>query len=694
MNRTLALVLVTSLILAGCAGNGTQPLPTTSEEAPAAAAATSTTSVEGSPTEEPAPVFEPQAITAANASGLTLADLTDLHREFLADPFGAWSAARWTPDGAYVVVETSDGFDTLDGASLELVYSADGYRPLDILADGRVAAFMDSELVLVDPATGDTESKGSAVHTGVIAVSQDGSYMAYVTGINTVSLVTLDSGEISELTISRPYALTGIQHLAFLGDSSALVVSGTDVLSNSPVTLINLTDSTVMYEIQSPAPIVPYPGTDWYLYLDSATSDSPGSLARPAGSGTAQFLQATFAYRPYSSTYNESTGKRTGSSGTATDLSYIAGTEEWAVLYLGNYAELTYQFNLLYSRPDFFILFWNSSGENTATITKLEDGTLPNSLAFAPDGESFVTTATSGNVQLWSRDGSPLAFTQYTSGGRAMLSPDGSLLAIPGLGSLSLVNSTDLSPDSEIVYPEPAFPGATNFGGQVHFAGEDQLVLSTLAATDAGSDWGPRVTLVHDVESGELLRRLDNLSDCETSYSGASILCFNFDNQSTQLVSLEDGALLTSFKADGISFIRLSQNGMQLSSCREGGDQITIQDFSGGANLVLNFACQDVLFLPGDTTVLLADGTLVDLESREAVGSFAFDEAYAELPQAFFSPDGDFVVIGNQVYDLANGALLATLEGIETLYGAALVDDGLTLMLHTDRGLEYWQTGE
>lgn len=65
-------------------------------------------------------------------------------------------------------------------------------------------------------------------------------------------------------------------------------------------------------------------------------------------------------------------------------------------------------------------------------------------------------------------------------------------------------------------------------------------------------------------------------------------------------------------------------------------------------------------------------------------------EAYNGQPPKYFEGDG-FLVINNRVFDSNTGALLAELEGSNAVYGISVADDGMTLLLLTNRGLERWQ---
>ncbi len=690
MSRLIGLILIGAFVLSACAPAASSAIPTepaTGSSAPAAEPTeTAAPEATAAPEPTPTPALEPQPITADNAAGLALASVTDLGREFLADPNANWNAAKWTPDGAYVVVETDRGFDTLDGATLELVYSADGYLPVDMLADGRVAALMGEELVFINPATGEAESKGTVSNPSVLAVSADGNLLAYATAPDRVNLVTLASGTVIEITIVRTFAQTRMLDLVFRPDGQILFIAGEDARPVSFTTLINTADGSALYEMPGSGRVIPAPNDTWYMYLNDGVSTGTGELARPKNDSPEPFLQTRFSKEV--GAYQD--GK--GTIAQLRDYSFIGSSSEWAGLYLGSYDD----WNITYSSPAFLILFWNDTGANTGTLSELSNAGLPLSLEFNPAGSAFVTTDWEGGIYLWSRAGDALAVNEdYASGGNPALSPSGDLLAVPHSTSVSVLNSADLSEVASYLYPESLLPGAINFSGHVLFADAGTLVVTADSIANLRWDVGSRKSVILDISSGEALRTLAHLHNCRISGAGTALLCENFDNQATQVVRLSDGALLTSFKpADDLRHLRLSHGGNLLSSCREGAASITVQDLGSGGSRPFNFPCQDVLFLPGDTSLLLADGSLVDVETREIIGSFAVPAPLAEFPAAFFSPNGDFVLIGNQVYDLASGELLAALDGYETLYGAALAEDGLTLLLLTERGLERWSVNQ
>lgn len=692
MKRIFGPILAIAFVLSACGGGAqtppTEPAADQPEEVTAptdTAAPQPTAPEEPTATPEPTAAPEPQPITAANAAGLALAGVTDLGREFLADPNANWNAAKWTPDGAYVVVETDRGFDTLDGATLELIYSADGYLPVDMLADGRVAGLKGEELVFINPATGETESKGTVSNSDVLAVSADGNQLAFASGPDIVSLVNLASGTTIDTLITRTFAQTKVRDLAFRPDGQILFVSGEDARPAYFITLINTSDGSKLYEIPGSGRIVSAPADSWYIYLNDGASSS-GEFARPRNDLPEPFLQARFA--------REVGGYQDGKGTVAvlSDYSFMGSSNEWAGLYLGSYDD----WNITYSSPAFLILFWNDTGSNTGTISVLPDAGLPLSLEFNPVGSAFVTTDWEGAVHLWSREGASLALNNsYASGSDPALSPAGDMLAVPNAANLTVVNTTDLAQVDSFPYSEPSLVGAVNYSGHVLFADSNTLILTTDSIANLRWDVEARKSVILHLSAGELLRSLEHLYECSISGAGVAILCQNYDNQATQVVRLSDGSLLTSFKAsEDMRFLRLSNDGNLLSSCREGAAQITVQDLTSGGSRPFSFPCQDVLFLPGDALVLLADGSLVDVETREVMTTFAFPAPFAEFPTAFFSPNGDFVIIGNQVYDLTGGALLGMLDGYETLYGGALVDDDLTLLLLTERGLERWSVNQ
>ena len=91
--------------------------------------------------------------------------------------------------------------------------------------------------------------------------------------------------------------------------------------------------------------------------------------------------------------------------------------------------------------------------------------------------------------------------------------------------------------------------------------------------------------------------------------------------------------------------------------------------------------------MPDDSQILLADGTLVDLASKETATPFAFSAPYADLSQVFFSPNGDFIMIGIDFYDLQTGALLGQLDTSPDYLDVGLSADGMNLVVLTKTGL-------
>src|SRR5215510_1221672 len=126
-----------------------------------------------------------------------------------------------------------------------------------------------------------------------------------------------------------------------------------------------------------------------------------------------------------------------------------------------------------------------------------------------------------------------------------------------------------------------------------------------------------------------------------------------------------------------------------MTTCRTGGDQILLTNYGNGAVTRLKFPCQDMKFLP-DGTLLLADGTLVDVETGSAKGSLALTQAFEEIPYIYGPADQGWILVGDSIYDLNTGQHVATLE-TSHIISAALSSDQTTLYLITDNGLESWQ---
>ena len=98
--------------------------------------------------------------------------------------------------------------------------------------------------------------------------------------------------------------------------------------------------------------------------------------------------------------------------------------------------------------------------------------------------------------------------------------------------------------------------------------------------------------------------------------------------------------------------------------------------------------------MPDDSQILLADGTMVDLDSKEAVDGFVFSQPYADLSQVYFSPNNDFVLIGTDFFDLQGKILLGQLDTGQDYLDVRLSADGKTLVGLAQTGLEFWQVLE
>ena len=304
-NHYIAMILLFVLLLSACTPTPTA-IPTDvviEPDTPSATATLVSPSATPDPSPTPTPVPGPLPITSANVGSSLWSALLTWDGSPCGYPDDNWGTAQWNPDGSLLVVQTSLGFDVLDGSTLDLVNSYTGYIPIDMLADGTIAVLSGNELEFLDLGSGDTTSKWTFEDAGVaMGVSPDGKKLAYATGEKTFDLVDLDTSEVRSMEIKRSIAPTGIVDFSFQPDGAIIFVTHKNLPLDPPMIPPNATRSfnvesgTQMYEVINNGPILHFKEGNMYAYREASRVASPGYVARPSADGTKEEIIFSFSW--------------------------------------------------------------------------------------------------------------------------------------------------------------------------------------------------------------------------------------------------------------------------------------------------------------------------------------------------------------------------------------------------------------
>jgi WD40 repeat protein len=677
-----------------------------------------TVTLDSSPTQTPTPsatatataTKKPEPITSSNIDKLQLTGFKDLGFEYplvfqraifnlspeiepgryiAQQSQNNWGAGRWSPDGELLIVETSRGIDILNGHDLTLVSEYDGLTPIDLLSNGDLAALSGNQVVFLNVLDGRTTAKIELENRyASMAVSPDGSHLAYATGSQTFNLVNLDNGELREFEITRAYVPVSISDFAFAPDGSILFVTTPVIYGADVITLFAVDSGKRLYEIPAAYPVTHAPGTTYYVYWDKGVGIGNGYLAHPSGSADAQVVTATF---PASIRIREGTRMSYDSYA----MSFLSDTNTLGVLYVG--------YSDAYGPPNGMVYIWDLETMQTKSIFNL-GYPYPFEFAFSPDGSRFFSVDFSGAIRIWdSTSGQPVASTdRYTFFWPGSLNPDGSQLVIPYYDHFNIVDRVTQRVLDTVVYPtypEYSYSSTVPYDSRVTFL-PDGLISFWVGyqAASPSIAQSMRHTYTYDTQEHTILTRFDygkvwdSYYNCEFNEDGSIQVCQLTDNTEIQFIDVAEvrtGKSLLRMRANNIEHYALGRDGLTLTYCASGANYISMVAVPSSPVRQINFPCQDMVFLPGDERLLLSDGQIVDLATKTTVGQF--EASWDEFPFVFFQADHNYAIFDTQVFDFQTGQLIGSLPTTSIIRDIAITPDDLTLIILTDRGLEYWQ---
>jgi WD40 repeat protein len=689
----LVITVCLSIILSACSS----PAPTT--EAPVlteAAQPTATvppteppTPTEVPPTSTPEPTAtpepEPQPITADNVSGIALSSVVEIPRQpnliFEADPgrneyYGSSGiVGGYTPDSQHLIFRSDAGVDVLAAQTLEVEKHYPGLYLANILADGRFAAVQSSQLVFVDPVSGEMETvETDASFSGLYAVNPSGEQAAVLVDDNIVRLYSLTGGEPLDIDLGQS---DPPQKLSFTGDGGTLILV---ILGggNSRFEAYETATATKLYDYPTYNP--PQFSTDGKYFsvttfngvvvVDTATNDvlntyNPGHIIERGCDLAANIcvdhgvnLWGNFVIgSPETAIVITKEVRSEGKPGNS------IAEQAWHEV---SSVDSTFIANMVTGEARF--VFGGYSLESLRTGFG------------APDGSTFVIIQNNGKLGLHSlTNGEKVAESdRFAVGSAPKLSADGNLVGWSNLNGVYAYDWQNAELTLEAAQPLPV--SKSTFLG---FLPEGRLLVESVPAAGTGVD-------VWDIASGSIASTLAGLADCSADSAGAYVLCTVPSSGARRIIAVDDPDNIV-FTTNDPTITVLSPAGDSYATCNIDAGSITYKNYESG-NVTIAQPCQPMAYSPDGTLLVLQSGMVVGLPSGESTLTLEADasgKAFdGESPAVFFGTD--LIILGNRVFDSASGELLVELP-VSNALGFMLSEDGLTLNVLTGSGLEQWQ---
>jgi hypothetical protein len=725
--RALQIWFALAMMLSACSS------PQTSSEATSAPAseATSTpaerpvataTSIPAEPEPTATPALQAQAIDPSNIASLEPVKTQELPLRTLAiqDDYNEqddehWNTIQWTLDGKSLVVATTSGIEVLDGTSLETTQFFPGLKPVDLLTDGGLIALSGNQAFKLNLGTGERTDLGAYTNmlsevasidtkimfddmfgsddtdsnmlSEVASASRDGKFLVYVTGENTVDLVNLSDNTTESITLERSLAITEIINLTFSPDSSQLLV-------------------TAIVRDDEWRRVVSYSVSDFSKPLYEFITNSAFVLSSDS---------AMLAYDRVNEldgrVRETDTGEEVGGFGVKleTDFSNLAATSfDFADsstilgLYIGGTST---EAGGRLSKLSSFLIDTEFLTGKILNQYELESDALayPMVIRVNPNSsKQYAIVHGDGTIRLYEHPSHTLLTTskRYGTTGAPTLNPNGESLLLSYVDEVKVLSTNDLAVQTSFSPLRPDTADTTAFYPHAQFISEQAIAISIHRFDYENSDaiyagyYFPslRQTTFYNLETGAEIRTV-SAQPCTTDFSATIAACLRIaalsGDQNVDVYDIQSDKIHVVLPQSTVTYYAVTTNGPSLTTCRTGGDQILLTNYENGEVTRLDFPCQDMKFLP-DGALLLADGTLVDVEAGSANGSLALTQTFVELPYIYAPVDQGWILVGDSIYDLNTGQQIATLEASHII-SAAMSSDQTTLYLITDNGLESWQ---
>lgn len=648
-----------------------EPAPATSTPTPSPSATPAPTRTPlPSPSATLPPTGTPQALKADNVARLKPDAIYPLPQR--GRLLGAW----WTPDGKRILAQTTLGLQVLNTDNLRPSASYEGLSAHGFLTDGGVVVSQGERAGRLDLSSGEVswfsfENRLQNGRAPLFAASLDGRWLASASA-DKLYLSDLSSGETRAVLFQlNRFTINDFQWLGFTPDGAYL--------------LAKLSRSNGLVEI---AGIETGRAAQAYAMLVYPYADQLEPSFAPDGSqilyhdynflATAKPGEGKLLYRA-SSGFNAEISNTQSARYELTAASFYENGQQAAVLYLVTDIDWQRHENQYTSE----LIVWDlAAGRVKKSLKGLPSEIV--SLRYSPDWSRFLTTSRTGFLKVWDAVSATelAASAPYDSGGAAAISPDGSLVAQPSLRGVHLLRSSDMQEQATLA----AYPDLTQV--EASFINQNLLAVS---AVDLGRE---RFVEIWDIGTGTALRRFKGVFQCLFSQDGARMVCHE---DFIQLYDTSNGRLLISLGTAGATdSVAISPDGELLAFCSRGADAVGLWNGEKGQRLRNLLGdqpriCGPVMFSADGRYLISASGYVWDVNSGELASRFRPQAAYIYdgFPAAT-SQAGDLLAIGAQVVDFLDGRKLGELDGPQEVRSLAFSQDGMRLVLLTERGVEFW----
>ncbi len=698
MRSVARIVLFMALFLTACTSASTesQPeaaahpmeepvevVPTNTSEPTATLEPTSTPTDPPEPTVTPEPTAtatpepQPQKITGDNAAQLTYQEMVEIPRK----PNLQWPYVLFSPDSQKMVVQTEAGIEILKADTMEFEASYSSLNVHGFLADGRLYGKQIGRLVFVDLASGEVESiELEANFSGVYVVSPQANKLAYVENDNAIQVIDLVSGAVNSIGIKTADRLN---KLIFSGDGSVLLA---------------------WWQWEYPhAHYIAYDATaGTWLYEQPTNRVGPKLLAGGEH----------FAYEPQGNSLSIRTFADNKEITSAPMSISAGGSLFFGYTYADNGAALAGRY---WSREGMAILSVDvEAAVGEAVIFFPDIGPEPE-LVFAPDAAAFLVIWPDDRLELRQRaTGDVLAETdRYAMGSKLALSPDGTQVAWSTFHSVNVFDWQT----GQFTFQVESEALPTNVG-RVSFVGESTLAVEMVDSFYNEEGWPTRLLQVDlwNLDSGDINTSFNYLNACDSQDEGQYLRCALYKDTgelaATRLFLLSNPNIIPISDNTETIFMVGSPTANSVAYCEASSNSIAVKAELAPLSR-LAYPCQSFFYDPAGEYLYLQDGAVVRIASGEKVLQLAVDDTGKAFESEFIGPflpiimhlqledhngqppqylfgDG-FIVINNRVFEASSGALLVELTGSISVQGITFSENGKSLLLLTNRGLERWQ---
>jgi WD40 repeat protein len=679
-NKNIVMLLLLALFMAACDGATTA----TEEKQESEAKPTPTATIEPTPSPTPAPVV----LSVDNLGQIALQAVEELEYEVLAAPESKWKNAQFSPDGAYVIVDTARGIDVLGSTRLDLIREIRGITPLQFVDGNRLFGTTKSDLVFVNYTTGEVQTLDRAdvmTETGwpPAAVSPVGDTLVISTGVNTYDVFSLDSRETISFELKRKFPVLETRDILFSPNGDYLIVIVFDNLKRHVAVILNPDTLEEIYEKEF------IPGD--FLFSTSgeefAVQTTRGiEIINLSDGETIRLLGASLMEY-----------------GSAAHWDFMGNTTNVTIYYQG-LSELS---NRVYTqRADLITYDYIDQGRAVEFFPAMRPGAT-SQFVYSEDGSQFLTVDLfDGSVNVHDPEtAGSTASRDYMYGGHPVVSPDGQIIAVPSTTGIYLLDASTLQVLDDIDWKnderryshkptQDKSYGTSNLPvsyASLQFIDNEHILVEIHQPIVYGEDY--IASEIWNLDTKEKVRTFVDQGNCQLSDDHLAMTCTRSlagEFIGLQVYEVFEGTLLQVLNAEVDGELGFTYGNQYLVKCFTGANSYSLTPLYKAGLRYLQANCQPFASLAEDT-LILGSGDVVSMDTGEVVDTMALTpEDGALISSLVLNSTGDFALIGKSIYDLDTGERLATLDGPDKIFSAAFSLDGYTLIIITDRGVEYW----